>query len=606
MSFTELAVGREQLGPVQPMLTHLVIKNFAIIEHLEIPLREGYTVFTGETGAGKSIIVDALNLILGGRASTEVIRTDEEEATVEGSFEPGAAHLDRIRAILKDQGIDAEEDQLVVRRRVRHNGRNKVFINGSLSTVSTLREVTRGLVDISGQHEHYSLLSVDGHVDIVDQFAELEDLREEMEEAWKRVREIRADLEQLQGDVRERLNRLDFLEYQLSEIEDAALEPGEEEELEEEFQRLKHAEEIGESARRALELGYEGDDSAVERLSAALRHLREAAEHDESLQPLADRLDEARIETEELALELQDYLRGIEVDPERLDAVVERLDSIGRLQRKHDVSSVEELLDRAEQMREEIERLRNAEARTEELERELEEAEREAFGVARRLSAERRESAEQLRERIEDVLEDLHMGETRFRVDFDPAELPEADAELRDRLGPSDGDSSDGQTSLLESLTLDSRGFDDVEFLIAPNVGEEPRPLANIASGGELSRVMLAIKSVLTRRDSVETYVFDEVDAGIGGTTADVVGGKIARIADSHQIVCITHLAQIASRGDHHYHVEKTERGGRTHSTVEALDAGERVDEIARMLAGTNVTGNTRDAARELLGDEAA
>lgn len=595
-------------GPLpiaEPMLSHLVIKNFAIIEHLEIPFRDGYTVFTGETGAGKSIIVDALNLILGGRASTDVIRTDEEEATVEGVFEPDDEHLERINRTLEEQGIEPG-DQLVVRRRVRHSGRNKVFVNGSLSTVSTLREVTRGLVDISGQHEHYSLLEVDGHVDILDQFAELEGLREEMAEAYERVREVRDDLEELQGDVRDRLNRIDFLEYQLSEIDDAALEPGEEEELEEEFQRLKHAEEIGESAQRALQISYEGNDSAVEKLSVALKHLRESARHDETLQPLCDRLDQAQIEVEELSLELQDYVREIEVDPERLDAVVERLDLIGRLQRKHDAASVEELLEQADEMREEIDRLRNVEARTEELEGELEEAEREAFDVARRLSAERREAAETLRERIEEELEDLHMEETRFLVDVEPEELPEADAALQDRLGHSDDEASQGQQSLLESLTLDTRGFDDVEFLIAPNVGEEPRPLAKIASGGELSRIMLAIKSVLTARDAVETYVFDEVDAGIGGTTADVVGRKIARIADSHQIVCITHLAQIASRGDYHYHVEKTERDGRTHSTVDQLDAGDRVDEIARMLAGTNVTGNTRDAARELLGEDAA
>lgn len=587
------------------MLSHLVIRNFAIIEHLEIPFREGYTVFTGETGAGKSIIVDALNLILGGRASTDVIRTDEEEATVEGIFEPSDAHLDRINGILRDQGIEPG-DQLVIRRRVRHNGRNKVFVNGGLSTVSTLREVTRGLVDISGQHEHYSLLEVAGHVDILDQFAELDGLRDEMADAYEDVREVREELEELQGDVRERLNRIDFLEYQLSEIEDASLESGEKEQLEEEFQRLKHAEEIGESAQLALQTSYEGNDSAIEKLDVALQHLRDAARHDETLQPLADRLDRARIETEELALELQDYLRDIEVDPERLDVVVERLDLIGRLERKHDVESVDQLLELAAEMRDEIDRLRNAEARTEDLERELEEAERAAFEIARRLSAERRSAAERLRERVEEELADLHMEETRFLVDFEPEQLPEADAELQDRLGHSEEKPSQGQQSLLESLTLDARGFDDVEFLIAPNVGEEPRPLAKIASGGELSRIMLAIKSVLTRRDAVETYVFDEVDAGIGGTTADVVGRKISRIADSHQIVCITHLAQIASRGDYHYHVEKIERDGRTHSTVDPLDTGERVDEIARMLAGSNVTGNTRDAARELLGEDAA
>ena len=582
------------------MLSHLVIRNFAIIEHLEIPFRDGYTVFTGETGAGKSIIIDALNLILGGRASTDVIRTDEDEAAVEGIFEADGARLERINAILEEQGIETA-DELLIRRRVRHNGRNKVFINGSLSTVTTLREVTRGLVDISGQHEHYSLLDADGHVDLVDQFGELQDRRSSMADAYGRVRDVRSKLEELQGDVRERLNRIDFLEYQLSEIDDAGLTPGEDEELQEEFNRLKHAEDIGESAQAALQVCYEGNNSAVEQLAEGLKRLREAARHDDSLEELVARLDEAKIEAEELSLELQDYLSGIEVDPGRLDAVVERIDLISRLERKHDVSDIEALLQRADEMREEIDRLQNAEARTEELEQELEDAERVAFDIARGLSEERRAAAERLRNHVEEELGDLNMKNTRFIAEFGPEEVPDADTELKGRIQHEADASETGQQPLLESLTLSERGFDEVEFLIAPNVGEEPRPLSKIASGGELSRIMLAIKSVLMERDEVGTYIFDEVDAGIGGTTADVVGEKIRRTADSHQIVCITHLAQIASRADYHYRVEKTEKGGRTHSTVEHLDEDERVDELARMVGGANVTGKTRDAAREML-----
>lgn len=582
------------------MLSHLVIENFAIIERLEIPFRQGFTVFTGETGAGKSIIIDALNLILGGRASTDVIRTDEREATVEGIFEPGETHLERINAALEQQGIETDE-QVVIRRRLRHNGRNKVFVNGSLSTVSTLREITDGLVDISGQHEHFSLLDADGHVDLIDQFAELDELREEMSRTYGRVRERRRELDQLRADLRDRLNRIDFLEYQLSEIEEVGLDPEEDAQLQEEFQRLKHAEEIGESAQRALQVSYEGDGSAVEQLSIATQHLEEAARHDETLDPLAERLDAARIEAEELALELQDYLREVEVDPQRLDAVVERLETIRRLERKHDVETVEALLERAEQMRREIEKLRNAEARTEQLEREVAEAEAEAFGVARRLSIERREAAERLQGRIETELGELNMAQTRFLVEFAPETLPDADGDIEGRLQHEEDEPSDGQQSLLDALTLSERGFDNVEFLIAPNVGEEPRPLAKIASGGELSRIMLAIKSVLMERDAVETYIFDEVDTGIGGTTADVVGEKVARTAGSHQIVCITHLAQIASRGDHHYHVEKFESDGRTHSTVEHLDDNQRVEEVARMLTGSEESGNARKTAREML-----
>ncbi len=582
------------------MLTHLVIRNFAIIEELEIPFRDGYTVFTGETGAGKSIIIDALNLILGGRASTDVIRTGEKEATVEGGFQPGEERLGRINEVLESRGIETG-GELIVRRRVRRNGRNKVFVNGSLSTVSALREITRGLVDISGQHEHYSLLDSERHVDVLDRFAELGDRREKMAAAYQRVRQVRDELEQLQDDLRDRLNRIDFLEYQLSEIEEAAPEPGEDDELDEEFDRLKHAESIGESSRRALEECYEGNDSAIEKLSVALDHLRDAARHDGGLDELVERLEAAKIEAEELALQLQDYVRDIEVDPERLDAVVERIDLLNRLMRKHDVETIEQLVERADEMREEVDRLQNAESRTEQLRAGLAEAEREAFRIGRELSERRREAAERLEREVERELGDLNMEKTTFEVEFDPPELPDPESELDGHIQHEDQAPSSGQQSLLETLTLSSRGFDEVELLIAPNVGERPQPLAKIASGGELSRIMLAIKSVLVERDEVETYVFDEVDAGIGGTTADAVGEKIRRTAETHQILCITHLPQIASRADHHYHVEKTEEDGRTRTLVMSLADDERVEEVARMLSGQTAKGKARETAREML-----
>ena len=467
--------------------------------------------------------------------------------------------------------------------------------------MTALRKVTRGLVDISGQHEHYSLLEAEGHVDIVDRFAELADEGRQMAEAYGEVRRLRGRLEELRGDVRERLNRIDFLEYQLSEIDEAAPEAGELEELQEEFNRLKHAEEIGESAQKALHVSYEGNDSAVEKLSVAQKHLADAARHDPELDELAERLDEARIEAEELSLELQDYLADVDVDPARLDSVIERMDLLNRLKRKHDAADLEDLVARADEMREEIDTLQNAEARTAELEDDLEEAERNAFEVARNLSEERRMAAERLQSRVERELTELNMESTRFIVRFDPEQLPEADAALAGDIHHEEDASEDGQQSLLQGLTLSETGFDEIEFLISPNIGEEARPLAKIASGGELSRIMLAIKSVLMERDSVESYIFDEVDTGIGGTTADVVGEKIRRTADTHQTVCITHLAQIASRGDFHYRVEKTERDGRTHSKIEQLAPEERVEEITRMLGGSSASEKTREAARDLL-----
>ncbi len=577
------------------MLSHLVIDNFAIIDRLELPFESGYTVVTGETGAGKSIMVDALNLLLGGRASTDVIRTDEDEAGVEGIFEPGEQRLATINRRLDEQGIDTG-DELIVRRRVRRNGRNKVFINGSLSTVSTLREITSDLVDISGQHEHYSLLNTAGHLDLVDLFGDLGDRRDEMQTAFDRLESLADQLTELQSDEQERLNRIDFLEYQLDEIEELGLEPGEGEALQQEFDRLKHAESIGESVGTALELTYEGNRSAAELLSDAVGHLRDAARHDEELSALGDELEDARITAEEIARQLQSYSSDLEVNPSRLDTVVGRIDDLQQLQRKHGVETAEELLEVADDMREEILRLKNAEQRGEELTEKLREQKARAYDTARALSRARREAAQTFAAQVEGELSDLNMEETEFTVDIAPETLP-PDELSADQIGVR------GAANLADDpvVELTDRGFDDVEFVIAPNPGEEARPLAEIASGGELSRIMLAIKSVLVDRDSVETYVFDEVDTGIGGTTAEVVGRKIRRTADSHQIICITHLAQIASLADQHYRVTKEKRDGRTHSTVTPLDEEERVEEIARMLGGERATPKTRQAAEDML-----
>lgn len=565
------------------MLSHLVIRNFAIIEHLEIPFHAGYTVLTGETGAGKSIIIDALNLLLGGRASTDVIRSDEDQAVVEAIFAPRKETLDQINARLEAEGIATGND-LVVRRIVSRSGRNKVFINGGLSTVGALGEVTHGLVDISGQHEHYSLFDVAEHVEMLDNFAETGELRAKMADHFAEVARIRRKLSGIHENIQERLNRIDFLRFQLAEIDEAKLEEDEDEKLKTELETLKHAEKIIKATRKAGALCYEGNTAAAEQLSEAIEELIRASQWAPQLAELADRLEEARIGVEEVARELAGHNRDIDDDPARLDEVVERLEAIKRLKRKHGAADVAMILAKAADMRAELSDLENAEERGGELEAALEKARADALELAYRLSKQRRAAAKVLEERLEAELGDLNMKHTRFVTSFEPAELPKkkelADAELR--LGPT--------------------GFDTIEFLLAPNAGEEPRPLAKIASGGELSRIMLAFKTVLVARDSVETYVFDEVDTGIGGQTADVVGAKIKGTADGHQVLCITHLPQIASRSDHHYLVEKLLDNGRTRSRIRPLEEEERVEELARMLGGTRVTSKTRDAARELLG----
>jgi DNA repair protein RecN (Recombination protein N) len=576
------------------MLSHLVIKNFAIIEHLEIPFHEGFTALTGETGAGKSIIIDALNLLLGGRASTDVIRTDTDEAVVEAIFEPSSKKLTEINAALEEQGMEPG-DELLVRRIVSRSGRNKVFINGGLTTVSTLDEITRGLVDISGQHEHYSLLDEDAHLSLLDGFAQTDDLLEKMSGAYSRVASVRRELKRIREGVQERLSRIDFLEFQLEELEKAELEPGEEEDLRADLDTLKHAEKITEAARTASYLCYDADESAVERLSEAVGALKRVAEWAPQLGELAERLEEARISAEEVAREVSHFGQEVDDDPNRLDAVVERLEVIKRLKRKHGVAEIEQLIDKTREMREELHDLQNAEERGEGLEQELQEAREKALEVAIELSEKRREAADLLRNRIENELEDLNMANTRLIFSFEPASLDNLDA---DSLDAPDAEDDEETTP----VRLSADGLDTVRMLISPNLGEEPRPLAKIASGGELSRIMLAIKSVLVERDAVGLYIFDEVDTGIGGQTADIVGDKIARTSRSHQVICITHLPQICSKADHHYLVEKMLTEGRTQSLIRPLEEDERVEEIARMLGGTRVTTKTREAARELLG----
>ncbi len=564
------------------MLSHLIIRNFAIIDHLEIPFHRGYTVLTGETGAGKSIIVDALNLLLGGRASTEVIRTDEEKAIVEGVFEPREGAARQVEELLDARGIEFD-GQLVIRRIVSRSGRNKVFINGSLTTATNLAEVSRDLVDISGQHEHYSLVRVEGHIDLVDAFASHDGALGQMAEVYGEVHRLRRRLKKLREDDRDRLHRIDFLRYQLEEIDKAELERGEEKELDAEVERLKYAERIGDALRSASNDLHDAAGAAVERIGNALGSVNSVAAHDERLEQLAQRIDEANVLVSDIALDLHDYSAGLQSDPNRLDKLIERQETIKKLRRKHG-ATIADILDTADELRRELHELENAEELGEELEQELKKARQKAWVVARELSRKRRKAANRLQETIETELNELNMKDARFQVSFDPPELP---GERAPRLG--------------EGPSMDRLGFDKVEFLLAPNVGEKLHPLAKIASGGELSRVMLAIKTVLVDRDAVSTYIFDEIDTGIGGATADIVGAKIEATADSHQVLCITHLASIASRADHHYLVEKLQSEGRTHSTIRPLDDDERVEALAQMLGGHRATEKTREAARDLL-----
>lgn len=549
------------------MLSHLVIKNFAIIDHTEIEFGTELTVLTGETGAGKSIIVNALNLLLGGRANAEIIRTGEESAVVEGIFElDDSSDVD---AILDGHGLPECEGQLLIRRIVARTGRNKVFVNGSITTLSALGEITKGLVDLSGQHEHVSLLDVDRHLDILDAYGKSKTLRAEMASTYQAMANIKQKISTLKTDIQERLNRIDYLKFQLEEIEKAELVAGEKESAAEEVATLKHASKIEEATQRAVSLCNEQEGSISELLSEAANVVNGLSAIIPDAKTQHDRLQEAKIIVEDVVHDLAKISQTVDDDPQRIDHLIERLEIIKHLERKHG-GDIPHILAYAESMSVELETLENAEAQTAELESALEKATAKATNVAEKLRKKRQTAAKKLTTAVEKELDDLKMSGTKFVVSFSES-------------------------------SLSKKGHDTVEFLVSPNVGEEPKPIVKIASGGELSRIMLALKTVHTERDTVATYIFDEVDTGIGGETADRVGDKLAKTAANHQVLCITHLPQIASRATHHMVVSKHEVEGRTISSIDLLTSDERIEEIARMLGGTRVSDKTREAARDLL-----
>jgi len=566
------------------MLSHLAITNFALIDALEIEFADGMTVITGETGAGKSILVDALNLVLGGRGSTECIRTDADKATVQAIFELSNAHNEALRPMLEERGIDCDR-QLIVRRIVARNGRNKVFINGCATRLNTLRDIARGLVDISGQHEHYSLLDPHGHADVLDAFAGLSSIKERVASAVAQLRALRREVRSLQQGERERLARIDYLQFQLDEIEAARLSRGEEDAIVEELSVLRNAEKLRQGATDAVYRVTESDGAIADLLAEAIGRLARVASLDRRLSPAMELLESARIQLAEASHELRAYTDDIDGDPGRLSELEDRWQLIDRLKRKHG-PSVEAILEHAERMSAEFEALRRAESRIDEANAEMKALQKSVMAQARNLSADRKKAALRLTTIIEEELGHLGMGKCRFQVVFTHRDDEGAATDDPDRAGVA---------------SLSDNGIDEIEFLISPNPGEGFKPMAKIASGGELSRIMLAIKSALMMVDPVSTYVFDEVDTGIGGRVAEVVGRKIRDVAKSHQVMCITHLPQIAAFANHHMVVEKAEQNGRTVSVLRRLSERERTLEVARMLGGETLTETTIEHASEMI-----
>jgi len=565
------------------MLQELRIKDFAIIDELTLTLDPGFLVITGETGAGKSIIVDAVNLLLGERSDATLVRGGADRAMIEGIFAiPPALQAD-VQALLEAEGLDSElPDEVILSREVRSSGRSLARINGTTCNLAVYREIGGMLVDIHGQGEHLSLLRPAQHIYLLDRYAGLEDARAGFKEVVRALDQVRAEIKSLLTDEAALARRVDMLQYQVQEIDSAALRPDEEVELQQERNRLVNAEKIAELATEAQYalLGDMGETSGVDLLAQAAIDLSRLAKLDPTIAEYAELAESLSAQADELARTVRQYREDIEYDPHRLDQIEERVEIITRLKRKYG-GSIEAALAHADKARAELESITHSEERLAELRAQEDRLLHQIGTLAAQLSAKRRAAAQKLTEAIVRELDELKMQGARFEVQIAWQDDPEG-CFVEDRR-----------------LAFGPNGIDQVEFYMAANVGEPLRPIAKVASGGETSRIMLALKSVLTHADQVPTLIFDEIDQGIGGRIGAVVGQKLWRLSDRHQVLVVTHLAQLAGFGDAHYRVSKHVQNKRTVTQVQRLDDQGRVDELAEMLGAE--TDSARQSAYDIL-----
>ncbi|MEQ1857233.1 MAG: DNA repair protein RecN [Longimicrobiales bacterium] len=551
------------------MLVELRIRDYAVVEDLTLELGSGLNVLTGETGAGKSIIVGALGLLLGERASAGVVRVGAERATVEAVFDVSA--LVEVRRLMEEQGFRPEDGLLILRREVAAAGRNRAWVNGSPATAGAVGELGSALVDLHGQHEHQTLLRTRDQRAILDAFGGASETAVRVAVLYSEVEALRVSLDEREERVREIETRADFLRFQLEEIDGTSIEPAEDDALEAEARRHEHAADLVQGAESVHDALYASDDSVADRLARVRRTLSRLSEFDGDFISDVSRLDEALLAVEEVGRRVGDYATNVEHDPARLERVRERLDKLFRLKRKYG-PELADVLATAQRIRAELAALDDADHDLGLLKRQIERSRAELETVGQDLSTKRRGAAERLGLAVAAVLPDLG--------------LPGAQFEVR----------------LAELGAVSAGGAESVEFLVSPNRGFDPMPLSRIASGGELSRVMLALKSVLADVDHVPVMVFDEIDAGVGGVVAGAVAEKLVDVASRHQVFVVTHLAQVASRARQHLLVEKGEGHDVTSAGVRLLSGEARVEEIARMLGGDPDSAKSREHAREMLG----
>ena len=590
------------------MLRLFSVTNFATIEQLEIELAPGFSVLTGETGAGKSIIVDALSLLLGGRADGGMVRSGARQSRVEGIFLPGGGISQRIEAALNEYEIEAGEEEIILAREVNLDGRNTCRVNGRIVPLRLLNTLAQHLVDIHGQNQHLSLLRVREQMDILDQYGGLWPLRTEVAEVASRWAETRRELDRLRRDEQELAQRVDFLRHQAGEISAANLRPAEDDDLTLERDRVANAERIialSDHAYRALYDGFDRQESVTDLLGQVSRDLSQLEQLDPSLRENLESVDALTHQVDELARTLRGYRDGIEYSPDRLHELEERLNLINGLKRKYG-GSIGEILAYGERAAEELETLDHSEERAEELTSKETDLRSQAGRLAGQLSEARQHAAKHLASAIRDEVAGLALGHAEVVVDIRqsdsedgvPVKTGDGIADEVANAPPSPGGESSGGEAI-RRLAFSGTGIDSVEFLISLNPGEPPRPLARIASGGEASRLMLAIKTILAAADQVPILVFDEIDAGIGGRVGSVLGQKLWGLSKSHQVLCVTHLPQIAVYADHHARVAKLASHDRTVTLVEPLDGEARLTELSQMLGSDS--GATRASAQEML-----
>ena len=561
------------------MLRELRIKNFAVIDEAALELGAGLNVLTGETGAGKSIVLNALGLVSGNRVGADVIRHNEEEACVEALLEnlpPSVARK------LADAGFDSA-GELIVKRIVSRSGKNRVYLGGNLCPLGLLSDIGASMVHIYGQHEHHTLLDPESHIGLLDAFGGLTDRVEKMAEQFRALAAAWQALRQARELREKRQKEKGLLEAQIEEIAAARLRPAEEEELQARKSVLAHAEKLHQGCLEGEELLYEGENALVGRLGRYGGKLRELAAIDAALQPAVELLDSAAAQLEEANALLRRYGERARFEPGALEQLEDRLAELHRLKRKYG-GAIDEILNMQATMEAELQAMERGEEEIPALERGFEAARRTAWEAAGALSLERRRAAKRFKKEMEREVKSLGMPETVFEARF--LEGTEERDEPPFRLG---------------GKTLTESGMDRIEFYFSPNPGEPPKPLAKIASGGELSRLMLAIKSLVLTPGDIPTLLFDEVDAGIGGGVAEIVGKKLKQVAAAHQVICVTHLPQIAALADSHHVVRKEISKGRTATTVKKLKEQERVEEVARMLGGLKITEKTRRHAEEMV-----